>query len=69
MPVVIQPHTPIRLKGQESTKERADEGHEPTKDWDGTGDDVGNDDRASSTTEPGNPVDDGVLSDVLCATE
>lgn len=69
MPVVIQPHAAVRLEGQESTKERADERHEAAEDWNSTGDDVGDDYSASSTPEPSDPMDDSILSDVLRATK
>lgn len=69
MPVVIQPHAAVRLEGQESAKKRANQRHKAAEHWNGTGDDVGDDDSAGSTTKPSNPMDDGVLSDVLRATE
>lgn len=69
VPVVIEPHTSVRLEAHHCTQESADERHESSEDRDGAGDDVGDDGNAACAAQPGSPMHNTVGVEVLGASQ
>ena len=61
MPVIIQPHTTIRLERKEGSQKSTDERHQATKHWNSACDDVGDENGAGGAAEPCQVVYERVL--------
>lgn len=65
----MQPHEAHRLERHQSAKQGSYERDKAAEDWDGTCDDVGDQDAAASAAQPDDPVGDGVVGEVAGAAE
>lgn len=66
-PVVIQPHEPHWLERQQSSEQSTDQRDQAVEDRNSTGDNVRYYGHGHGATEPGSPVYDGTLGEVLGA--
>lgn len=67
--MIVQPHAAHGLESHESTEECADQRYKPAENWDGTGNDVGDQGDAGRAAEPGNPVARRVGGEMMRTTE
>ena len=68
VPVVIEPHTSVRLETHHCTQESSDEGHKTSEDRDSASNDVRDDGHAACAAQPSSPMHDTVGVEVLCAS-
>ena len=69
VPVVIEPHTSVRLETHHCTQESSNEGHKSSEDGDSAGNDVRDDGHAACAGQPGSPMHDTVGVEVLGASQ
>ena len=69
VPVIIEPHTSVRLETHHCTQESSNERHKTSEDGDSASNDVGDDGHAACAGQPGGPVHDTVGVEVLSASQ